>query len=218
MIEGMIGIFGTGGLGKIVAWLLKDTTNRADWPKFVFIDDDVSKHGERVLGIEVCGPEALKEGRFAFAIPALGEGHRRQEVERRLHDNGIRIGSAIHSSAIVAPEVAISAGCIISAGSVLQPSVFIGPCVYISSNATVAHDCVVEGYVSFGPGVQVAGNVHIGAFVSIGTGASIINGTPEKKLSIGDRATVGAGACVTRNVPAGATVVGVPAKIVKQRS
>ncbi len=45
---------------------------------------------------------------------------------------------------------------------------------------------------------------------SIGTNATILGG-----LEIGERATVGAGAVVTRSVPAGATVAGNPAKILK---
>lgn len=42
---------------------------------------------------------------------------------------------------------------------------------------------------------------------SIGTGATILSG-----VEIGERAMVGAGAVVTRDVPAGSTVVGNPAK------
>ena len=43
---------------------------------------------------------------------------------------------------------------------------------------------------------------------SVGTGATILGG-----VEIGERATVGAGAVVTRDVPAGATVAGNPARI-----
>ena len=45
---------------------------------------------------------------------------------------------------------------------------------------------------------------------SIGSNATILCG-----LEIGERATVGAGSVVTRSVPAGATVAGNPAKIIK---
>ncbi len=45
---------------------------------------------------------------------------------------------------------------------------------------------------------------------SIGTNATILGG-----LEIGERAIVGAGSVVTRSVPAGATVAGNPAKILK---
>jgi len=48
---------------------------------------------------------------------------------------------------------------------------------------------------------------------SIGTGATILGG-----LEIGAGAIVGAGAVVTRTVPAGATVVGNPARIIKVTS
>jgi len=54
--------------------------------------------------------------------------------------------------------------------------------------------------------------VHLGKRAYIGTGAVVINGTQENPIVIGDDAVVGAGACVTKTVPAGLTVVGVPAK------
>ena len=49
--------------------------------------------------------------------------------------------------------------------------------------------------------------IHIGANVWIGGGAIILPG-----VTIGDDAVVGAGAVVTRDVPAGATAVGNPAR------
>lgn len=47
---------------------------------------------------------------------------------------------------------------------------------------------------------------------AIGTGAVLLGG-----VTIGERATVGAGAVVTRDVPAGATVAGNPARLIPRR-
>jgi len=61
-------------------------------------------------------------------------------------------------------------------------------------------------------GLEFGRPIAIGANVWIGGGAIILPG-----VTIGDDALVGAGAVVTRDVPAGATVVGNPAKALPSR-
>lgn len=54
--------------------------------------------------------------------------------------------------------------------------------------------------------------VQIGEGAWIGAGAKVLDG-----VSIGDKAIIGAGAVVTRDVPAQAVAVGIPAKVVSNR-
>ncbi|CAA0110747.1 Maltose O-acetyltransferase [Starkeya nomas] len=61
-------------------------------------------------------------------------------------------------------------------------------------------------------GLEYGRPVHIGRNVWIGGKAIVLPG-----VTIGDDALVGAGAVVTRDVPAGATVVGNPARVVAPR-
>jgi acetyltransferase-like isoleucine patch superfamily enzyme len=67
-------------------------------------------------------------------------------------------------------------------------------------------------YATLSHGVHVSGCVTLGRRVFIGVGAVIINGTLDKPILIGDDAVVAAGACVTKSVPAGVTVMGIPAR------
>jgi len=67
--------------------------------------------------------------------------------------------------------------------------------------------CKIGDYCTIAPGVTICGDVTIGDEVFIGAGATICN-----LVTIGDGAKIGAGAVVLRDVPAGATVVGVPGR------
>jgi acetyltransferase-like isoleucine patch superfamily enzyme len=57
---------------------------------------------------------------------------------------------------------------------------------------------------------RTSAGIDIGAGVWIGAGAKVLDG-----VSVGDHAIVGAGAVVRADVPAGATAVGVPARIIE---
>jgi acetyltransferase-like isoleucine patch superfamily enzyme len=57
------------------------------------------------------------------------------------------------------------------------------------------------------PGATLAGAIIVEDYATIGSGAVIL-----PRIRIGAGAFVGAGAVVTKDVPPGATVIGVPAR------
>lgn len=97
----------------------------------------------------------------------------------------------------------------------LHPDAEIGPgmliChggpVRIHPATTIGADCAIHGACTVGAGPRPGGAV-IGDHVYIGCQASIIGA-----VKIGDGATVAANSLVIEDVPAGCTVIGVPARI-----
>ncbi|MDE6550936.1 MAG: sugar O-acetyltransferase [Clostridia bacterium] len=104
----------------------------------------------------------------------------------------------------VGKHVFINSGCCFQdqGGITIGDNVLIGPQVVI---ATINHDMSPSMRDNMYPAP-----VNIGNRVWIGAHATILQG-----VSIGDNAIVGAGAVVTKDVPADAVVVGVPAKIIR---
>ncbi len=80
--------------------------------------------------------------------------------------------------------------------------------VVIHPDAIIGPNCLIFQQVTIGIG-STPGLPRIGAHVNIGAGAKILGG-----IVIGDRARIGANAVVLRDVPAGATAVGIPAQVI----
>lgn len=115
-------------------------------------------------------------------------------------DCNICAQTLIEGNVVMGDRVTVKSGVQIWDGSVIGDDVFIGP------NATFSNDLYPRSkqYLPKFSGVTI----HNGA--SIGANATLLPG-----ITIGERAMVGAGAVVTKDVPARAVVVGNPAKIVR---
>ena len=83
--------------------------------------------------------------------------------------------------------------------------------VVIGETAEVGDDCTLYQGVTLGGTSLDHGKRHptLGKGVVVGAGAKVLGG-----FMVGDNARVGSNAVVVREVPAGATVVGIPGKIV----
>ncbi len=207
MTRARIAVVGAGGHAKVVVATLLASGFEVRW----IVDDDVSKHGAKVLGITVSGPVAsLADATCDGAVLGIGDNRVRQRLARGLAAPWITV---IHPAAWVDPTVKVGAGTVVFAGAVVQADTVLGAHAIINTGATVDHDCNIGDFGHIAPGATLAGGVTVGEGAFLGAGSVAI---PLAK--IGPWATVGAGAVVLSEVPPGEVVVGVPARRIERTS
>src|SRR6478735_10307850 len=106
-------------------------------------------------------------------------------------------------------------------GIEIHPGATIGSCVFIDhgmgvvigETAEIGDGCTIyQGVTLGGTSLTKGAKRHptLGRNVVVGAGAKILGG-----FTVGDNASVGSNAVVTKPVPAGATAVGIPARIIQ---
>jgi sugar O-acyltransferase (sialic acid O-acetyltransferase NeuD family) len=209
-----VAIYGAGGFAREVAWLIEDCRNAGRAIEVIgFIDDNPENHGTVVNEIPVRGLAETKAAHpDAKVVGGIGSPRAREKVMQKAAAHGFETCTVVHPGVVKSRWIEIEEGTVICAGNILTTNIRLGRHVQINLDCTIGHDAVLGDYVTLAPGVHVSGCVHLHARAYVGTGAVIINGTPSAPIVIGEDAVIGAGACVTKSVPAGLTVVGVPAK------
>ncbi|QKG57402.1 NeuD/PglB/VioB family sugar acetyltransferase [Hymenobacter sp. BRD128] len=145
---------------------------------------------------------------LAVAV-AVGSSASRAAVVARLTSAQLSFPPLVHPAVALRPaqRVALGAGCLIQRGCILTCDITLGRFVLLNLGCTVGHDAVLEDFCSLMPHANVGGGAHLAAGVYLGTNATVIH-----QVRVGAQTTVGAGAVVVRDLPAGCTAVGVPAK------
>lgn len=109
----------------------------------------------------------------------------------------------IESDVVIGNNVTVKSGVYVWDGTRIEDNVFLGP------NATLTNDLLPRSkqYPDEFAGITLKKGCSIGA-----------NATLLPSITVGENAMVGAGAVVTRDVPANAVVVGNPAKVIRYLS
>jgi UDP-2-acetamido-3-amino-2,3-dideoxy-glucuronate N-acetyltransferase len=139
-------------------------------------------------------------------------------------DEGCNIGegSKIWHFSHVMPHCTIGKGCNLGQNVVVSPNVVLGNNVKVQNNVSIYTGVICDDDVFLGPSMVFTNVInprsavirrdqylktHVGKGASIGANATIVCGH-----DIGEYAFIGAGAVVTKSVPAYALVIGNPAR------
>ena len=208
----LYGIYGASGCGRGIMPLAREQLGSEGDRELVFVDDGAA--GRRINGHDVLDFASFR-GRDAedkFVSVAIADPAIRRSVVERCAAAGLTFFEVRATSAVSMDEVEIGEGAMISPFVTFTSNIRIGRHFHANLYSYVEHDCVIGDFVTFAPGVRCNGNVHIADGAYIGSGAVIRQGRPGNPLRIGKDAVVGMGAVVTKDVAAGSTVVGNPAR------
>lgn len=208
----LIGIYGASGFGKEVMPLVRQHYSQLNQDNIVFIDDGgrlEQLDGYKVLSYQQFMQHPATQKAVTIAI---ADSQVREKLNAKLVQDNIEIINVVANNALQYDNITMGKGSIICGFVHLTSNIKIGKGFHANIYSYIAHDCVIGDFVTFAPRVSCNGNVHIEDHAYIGTGAVLRQGTPDKPLIIGKGAIVGMGAVVTKDVPAGVTVIGNPAR------
>jgi sugar O-acyltransferase (sialic acid O-acetyltransferase NeuD family) len=174
-----------------------------------FVDDgDVELARLDRIGAELLGTSQWLIERPGTYLLGIGTGEVRRRLSTRFEDAGCEPATLIHPGSHIGLDVVLGDGAVVFDRCTITTNVRIGRHVHLNVGCAVQHDSVVGDFVQFSPGVLVNGDCDIGSDVFLGTGAVVTRG-----CRVGSGARVGAGAVVLDDIAAGATVVGIPARV-----
>ena len=204
-------IVGAGGWGRVVRqWAIDIQRQNCRWESIKFLDDNAHALDEFNMAHEIVGTiESYQRSCDEELACGIGDPLVKLKICEKLQKRGAIFINIIHPNALVTENGQFGTGIIVSPFAGLILNTFIGDFVTVNAFSIVGHDSTIEKGCTLSAHCDIMANVYLEEGAFLGSGARIL-----PNLRIGCNAKVGAGAVVIRNVPAGATVFGNPAKLI----
>jgi len=201
-------VLGTGGNSLDIA---ESIESLPEWELVGFLDDDPRRRGASVIGYRVLGElPAAREMAGHWFVNGIGSPatfRRKREIVARTGVPRERFATIVHPSATVSSRATLGHGVVILQNATVAVHAALGDHVIVLPSSVVSHDCVVGDYTCLAGGCCLSGGVEVGSDSYVGTNVAIRQG-----VRIGRGAMLGMGAVLIRDVPAGETWAGTPAK------
>jgi len=198
-------VYGASQGGQVV---VESMLSAGRYRPVAYLDDDPERIGTDFEGLPVWSGSvlaALKAKGIVGIGTHMAKASARLGLRARAAAAQLPLLNVVHARAFVAPTVRMGIGNLIKAGATVDSYVVLGDCCIIDNGAIVPHHNQLGSGVHLAPGVSMGGDCRIGDESIIGVGASIA-----PRTQIGRRVIVGVGAVITRDLPDGAVVLGVP--------
>ncbi len=205
-------IVGAGGHGRVILDIL---INAKEHDVVGFLDSNTDLAGRRMDGRQILGdlsalPRLRDELGVEGAVIAIGDNGVRRDFADRVEEQDLRLVNAIHPSANLAHNVTLGRNVVIAAGALVCAHCQIGDSVILNTGCIVDHESMIGTATHICPGARLAGRVTVESGAFVGIGATVI-----QSVRIGYESVVAAGAVVIGDVAPLTTVVGVPAREIK---
>lgn len=209
-------LVGAGGLGREAAETVRATNDvRRTWALLGFLDDDPALRGTLIAGVQVLGSvDQVYDHPNAQVL--LCPGRPDNYVTRRLLADRLglddeRYATVVHPTASVGTTCEVGVGSVLLAHVALTADVVLGRHVVVMPQVVLTHDVRVDDFATIASGVCLGGACHVGRGAYLGSGAYLREG-----ITVGERAMIGMGSIVTRDVPPERLWFGVPARDVSR--
>lgn len=200
-------IIGAGGYAKSVL----DSIDYYNYRVEGFLDEQKDKKEHLGYPVVAHSLGEIKNLDEYFYFIAIGNNQRRKYWHDLLQQKRLKLINVVDKTAIVSTRANIGKGCFFGKMSVVNSGAKVGNNCIINTKALVEHGCYVHDHVNISTNTVINGDVIVGEGSFIGS-CSVTIGQKE----IGKWSTVGAGAVVIDDIEDDATVVGVPAKVIKK--
>jgi UDP-N-acetylglucosamine acyltransferase len=159
------------------------------------VDNHIGPH------VIIDGPTVIGNGNWIGAGVIIGAPPEVRSFLHPLHSAGkLGNGIVIGDRNVIRECVQVHQG--------WQGQTILGHDLFIMNQCYVAHDCTLEDEVTLASSVLLAGHVRVGRGANLGLGTSV-----HQRRYVGERAMVGMGSVVTRDIPPFAKAYGNPARV-----